>query len=89
MPASLADSLKLPCGVTLQNRIAKSAMTEGLADAAGRPTEAHVNLYRAWANGGAGLLLTGNVIVDPDHLERPGNVVIAREPDAVRRALLA
>ncbi len=90
MPASLTDPLKLPCGATLANRIAKAAMTEGLADAQGRATERHVNLYREWANGGAGMLLTGNVIVDADHLERPGNVVIAREPDDdMRRRLSA
>jgi 2,4-dienoyl-CoA reductase-like NADH-dependent reductase (Old Yellow Enzyme family) len=57
-------------------------MTEGLGDNRGRPTEGHVNLYKAWADGGAGLLITGNVIVDIDHLERPGNVVIDRAPDA-------
>ena len=89
MPASLTDPLKLPCGATLKNRIAKSAMTEGLGDAQGRATEKHVNLYRAWAGGGAGLLLTGNVIVDADHLERPGNVVIAREPDDDMRRRLS
>ncbi len=90
MPASLTDSLKLPCGATLRNRIAKSAMTEGLADAQGRANERHVNLYRSWSDGGAGLLLTGNVMIDADHLERPGNVVIAREPDDdMRRRLSA
>ena len=89
MPASLSDSLTLPCGAKLKNRIAKAAMTEGLGDAQGRATEKHVNLYRAWAEGGAGLLLTGNVIVDPDHLERPGNVVIAREPDDDTRRRLS
>ena len=90
MPATLTDSLKLPCGATLRNRIAKAAMTEGLADAQGRATERHVNLYRKWAEGGAGLLLTGNVMVDADHLERPGNVVIASEPDDdMRRRLSA
>ena len=77
MPASITDPLKLPCGAVLANRIAKAAMTEGLAGAQGRPTDAHVNLYRLWASGGAGLLLTGNVMIDADHLERPGNVVIA------------
>ena len=82
MSAILSQPLKLPCGATIRNRIAKSAMTEGLGDNRGRPTEGHVNLYKAWADGGAGLLITGNVIVDIDHLERPGNVVIDRSPDA-------
>jgi len=30
--------------------------------------------------------VTGNIQVDADHLERPGNVVIDREPDAAMRA---
>ncbi|MEQ1756582.1 MAG: NADH:flavin oxidoreductase/NADH oxidase family protein [Micropepsaceae bacterium] len=88
MSASLTGSLTLPCGTTIRNRIAKSAMTEGLADARGRPTEGHVTLYKAWADGGAGLLITGNVMIDIDHLERPGNVVIQREPDDEMRKQL-
>jgi len=51
-------------------------MTEGLADAGNRATERHVTLYRRWAEGGAGLLLTGNVQVDRRYLERAGNIVI-------------
>ncbi len=72
---------------TMPNRLAKAAMTEGLADAHGRPTEGHERLYGAWADGGAGLLISGNVIVDRDHLERPGNVVLDRAPDAATRKL--
>lgn len=72
----LADPLRLPCGVVLPNRIAKAAMTEGLAGADDRPNARHARLYRRWAAGGAGLLLTGNVMVDRRWLERPGNVVI-------------
>lgn len=86
--ALLTQPLQLPCGVSIRNRIAKAAMTEGLGDALGRPTDGHVKLYGAWANGGAGLLLTGNVVIDRDHLERPGNVVIAGEPDAEMRSRL-
>ena len=76
MSISLSDPLKLPCGVSLPNRICKAAMTEGLGDEMNRATERHVELYRRWAEGGAGLLLTGNVLVDRRYLERPGNVAI-------------
>ena len=38
MSELLAQSLSLPCGARLRNRLAKAAMTEGLADPAGRPT---------------------------------------------------
>jgi 2,4-dienoyl-CoA reductase-like NADH-dependent reductase (Old Yellow Enzyme family) len=66
----------LPNGQRLNNRIAKAAMTEGLAGKDGLPCAAHEALYRRWAAGGCGLLLTGNVQIDRQHLERPGNVVV-------------
>ena len=82
---TLATSLTLPCGAVLPNRIAKAAMTEGLATPDGIPTAELERLYGTWSDGGAGLLITGNVIVDRDHLERPGNVVLDQPPDAGRR----
>ncbi len=72
----LDKPLTLPNGVMLKNRIAKAAMTEGLADDHNRATRRHAVIYRRWAEGGAGMLLTGNVMVDQRYLERPGNVVI-------------
>ena len=51
-------------------------MTEGLADADDRANGRHDVLYGRWSDGGAGMLLTGNVMVDRRYLERPGNVVI-------------
>ena len=72
----IIDKLDLPCGVQIKNRICKGAMTEGLADEQNRATSKHVNLYNRWSDGGAGILLTGNVQVDHRYLERPGNVVI-------------
>jgi 2,4-dienoyl-CoA reductase-like NADH-dependent reductase (Old Yellow Enzyme family) len=85
----LATPLALPCGAVLPNRIAKGAMTEGLATADGRPTPELETLYTRWSLGGAGMHLTGNVQIDRDHLERPGNVVIDGEPDAAMKAALA
>ena len=85
----LARPLTLPCGAVIPNRLAKAAMTEGLATPQGVPTPALDRLYGLWSDGGSGLLLSGNIIVDADHLERPGNVVIDREPDAAMRAALA
>jgi 2,4-dienoyl-CoA reductase-like NADH-dependent reductase (Old Yellow Enzyme family) len=86
---TIADSLRLPCGASLPNRLAKGAMTEGLATPDGVPTPALQTLYRRWSLGGAGMHLTGNVIIDRDHLERPGNVVIDHAPDASMKAALA
>ncbi len=85
----LSQTLALPCGAILPNRIAKAAMTEGLATAQGVPTPELNRLYALWSDGGAGMLLSGNIQVDADHLERPGNVIIDREPDAAMRSALA
>ncbi len=78
---SIADPLVLPCGAVLPNRLAKAAMTEGLADPQGRATPELARLYGLWADGGSGLLITGNVQIDRDHLERPGNVIIHGSQD--------
>jgi len=72
----LSQPLKLPCGAVLTNRLAKASMTEGLGDSMNRATDRHVRAYRRWAQGGAGLLLTGNVQVDRTHLDRAGNIAI-------------
>ena len=74
----LNQSFKLPCGVVIPNRIAKSAMSEGIAEPNGRPTTALFNLYERWGKGGAGILYTGNVMVDSAHLVN-ANVMIAEE----------
>ncbi|MCB2096949.1 MAG: NADH:flavin oxidoreductase/NADH oxidase family protein [Parvularculaceae bacterium] len=82
MPVTIADPLTLPCGVRLKNRLVKAAMTEGLADETNRATPRLDALYHRWAEGGAGLLITGNVQVDRRFLERPGNVAIDGPQDA-------
>lgn len=81
MPA-LDSAILLPCGSTIRNRLAKAAMTEGMATAAGLPTPELIRLYSIWAKGGAGLLLSGNIQIDRDHLERLGNVIIDAPPSA-------
>jgi len=81
MTNPLAQPITLPCGVTISNRLGKSAMTEGLADKFDRPTERHNTLYKTWSNGGTGLQITGNVMVDRRYLERAGNVVLEDDKD--------
>jgi 2,4-dienoyl-CoA reductase-like NADH-dependent reductase (Old Yellow Enzyme family) len=76
MSDRLALPLRLPCGAVLPNRLCKAAMTEGVADSELRATARHETLYRTWSEGGAGLLLTGNVQVAHDDLERPSNVAL-------------
>ncbi|WP_235297710.1 NADH:flavin oxidoreductase/NADH oxidase family protein [Portibacter marinus] len=72
--AVLNDPFKLPCGVIIKNRLVKAAMKERMADAHLKPTHHHNHLYKKWAQSGAGLLITGNVIIDHKHLESSGNV---------------
>ena len=81
MTATLDNTITLPCGVTLKNRILKSAMTEGMADRNDQATQRHATLYRRWSEGEAGLLITGNVMVDARYLERPGNVCVETSDD--------
>ena len=85
----LSQTLTLPCGAVLPNRLAKAAMTEGLATSEGVPTPELERLYGLWSDGGAGMLLTGNIQIDRHHLERPGNVIIDGEPDTRLQAALA
>lgn len=89
MSEVLAQPVTLPCGAVVNNRIVKSAMTEGLATAAGVPTRKLENLYGLWSDGGSGILISGNIQVDRDHLERPGNVIIDGEPGEELRNALA
>ncbi len=77
----LAEPVKLKNGTTIKNRFLKSAMSEVLGSPANRPTNRHVRLYSAWAQGGVGLAITGNVMIDRRALGEPGNVVIEDERD--------
>ena len=85
---TITEPLRLPCGQTLPNRVAKAAMTEGLGDARNRATERHLRLYKRWAQGGLGLMLSGNIQIDRRHLERPGNVAIEGPQSAEAMASL-
>jgi 2,4-dienoyl-CoA reductase-like NADH-dependent reductase (Old Yellow Enzyme family) len=76
MTSPLASPISLPNGSILPNRLCKSAMTEGLADKFDLPTPALMQLYKTWSQGGTGLHITGNVMVDRRYLERAGNVVL-------------
>lgn len=76
---SLFSPLTLPNGALVPNRIAKAAMEENMADADHAPSAELIQLYRAWAEGGAGLILTGNVMVDARAMTGPGGVVLEDE----------
>ncbi|QTJ67662.1 NADH:flavin oxidoreductase/NADH oxidase family protein [Rhodococcus sp. ZPP] len=73
---AIGSPLTLPCGVTLPNRIAKAAMSEQLAAIDGSPSQRLTRLYSAWGRGGAGLLITGNVMIDRRAYVEPRNVTL-------------
>lgn len=75
----LKTSFELPCGAIISNRLVKSAMTERISNRNLEPNECHQHLYKQWANTGAGLLITGNVMVDPIHRESAGNVYAGQD----------
>jgi 2,4-dienoyl-CoA reductase-like NADH-dependent reductase (Old Yellow Enzyme family) len=74
----LSEPLTLPCGVTIKNRIVKAAMSENMASIDHSPGDKFQNLYKRWAQGGAGIVITGNVMVDQRHLGELYNVVIEK-----------
>lgn len=73
---SLFSPLTLPNGAIVPNRIAKAAMEENMADAGHAPSDELIRLYRAWGAGGAGLVITGNVMVDARAMTGPAGVVL-------------
>jgi 2,4-dienoyl-CoA reductase-like NADH-dependent reductase (Old Yellow Enzyme family) len=76
MSSELFSALVLRSGGTLRNRVAKAAMEEGMAGDAQLPDERLISLYRRWGAGGAGLLITGNVMVHAEALTGPGGIVL-------------
>ena len=73
---NLFSPLSLPCGAILPNRLGKAAMEENLAEAGQLPGATLTDLYRCWSQGGTGLLITGNVMVDGSAMTGPGGVVL-------------
>ncbi|WP_410471699.1 hypothetical protein ACGTJS_08090 [Faucicola mancuniensis] len=63
-------------GKTAKNRLFKSAMEEQLAQN-DQPSEKLIRLYDTWAKGGAGVLVTGNVMVAESGKGSINDVVIS------------
>ncbi|MBB3665258.1 2,4-dienoyl-CoA reductase-like NADH-dependent reductase (Old Yellow Enzyme family) [Prauserella sediminis] len=76
MPTALFAPLTLPGGAVLPNRVAKAAMEESMASTGQLPGHTLRELYRAWSAGGAGLLITGNVMVHDSAVTGPAAVVL-------------
>ncbi|KAK3718503.1 hypothetical protein LTR37_005007 [Vermiconidia calcicola] len=85
-PAPLGKKLYFEfSGQTAQNRFLKGAMTERISswdpkdiEARGIPSKELINVYKRWGEGEYGIILTGNILIDPEHLEAAGNPIIPR-----------
>jgi 2,4-dienoyl-CoA reductase-like NADH-dependent reductase (Old Yellow Enzyme family) len=77
----LATPLELKNGISIKNRLFKSAMSEGLGTREHNPKPDLAVLYRTWAEGGIGLCVTGNVMIERTALGEPGNVVLDEQSD--------
>jgi 2,4-dienoyl-CoA reductase-like NADH-dependent reductase (Old Yellow Enzyme family) len=71
----------LPNGSVLKNRLAKAALSEQLGTLRNAPGPGLPELFRRWSEGGFGLILTGNVMVDRRALGEPRNVVVEDDRD--------
>ncbi|KHN82372.1 NADH oxidase [Toxocara canis] len=81
--------------ITAKNKIIKAPMTEMIATYSpdersenGLPTDALINLYKKWDDGGAAILVTGSTMVTPEDLEGTGNMIVAEEIDSSKRRRL-
>lgn len=55
----IAQPTTFMCGLSLPNRLVKAALTEELADGNLLPNDKICALYRQWAEGNWGMVLTG------------------------------
>jgi len=76
MSHSVFNTLTLPNGTVLPNRLAKAAMGENMAECGHLPGKGIFQLYETWAAGGTGLLITGNVMVDHRAMTGPGGIAL-------------
>jgi 2,4-dienoyl-CoA reductase-like NADH-dependent reductase (Old Yellow Enzyme family) len=73
-----------PSGLILKNRLVKASMEENMSADGLLPSDELIHLYGQWAQGGAGLLLTGNVMVDHAAMTGPGGVALEKSTPLTR-----
>ncbi len=81
--SQIAEQIQIR-NTTFKNRVIKGAMSEALANTAGEPNHLHLGLYEAWAKGGLGCAITGNVMVDARAKNEPGVVIVETERDLAK-----
>ncbi|RCL90645.1 NADH:flavin oxidoreductase [bacterium] len=63
-------------------------MTERMADSNNLVSEKHLNLYKRWSEGGCGLLISGNVMVDRYNIEGAGNIILEEKNFGMQKNML-
>jgi len=63
-------------GMTMRNRMIRSATWEGMCEQDGRPTKKLIDWYRDLAQGGTGLIVSGYTFVRPEGKGLPGKMGI-------------
>lgn len=81
MKTVLGSSFTLKNGHEIKNRLFKSAMSEQLGLRDHNPKPGLAKLYGRWADGGIGLSMTGNIMIDRGALGEPKNVVLDEQSD--------
>ncbi len=81
MSNELGSPYILGNGQIIKNRLYKSAMSEQLGTRDHNPTAGLATLYGRWAQGGIGLSVTGNIMIDRTALGEPKNVVLDEKSD--------
>lgn len=63
-------------GVTMRNRMVRSATWEGMCESDGKPTAKLADCYASLAKGGVGLIISGYTFVRPEGKQLPGKMGI-------------
>ncbi|MCK4720726.1 NADH:flavin oxidoreductase [bacterium] len=89
--ASIFDETTIN-GMTLKNRMVRSATWEGMCEPNGKPTQKLIEHYRNLAKGNIGLIISGYTYVSPEGAQAPGmmglyNDDFATEMEALVRAV--
>lgn len=78
---NISNPINIKQKFDVKNRLFKSAMSEQLGDKNHNPTLGLMRVYKTWAQGGIGLSVTGNVMIDRAALGEPKNVVLDEQSD--------
>lgn len=79
MSQDLFSAVQITPQTILKNRFVKAAMEENLASNQQLPDEKLFRLYQQWAQGGVGLIITGNVMIDRMAMTGPGGVALEHD----------